>query len=208
MPTYLGATPANGPKEQQPRLVLVSKRASQAVLDGGWWPRSWDAAAELPGLVAVLSERFGRIRSLILHGPTWEGHVRRMTVAGNLVRVGWFTSASPALLIASTDTGDQLDLLVVPPPTDRITAEAAMTAAASSSNVDHAATILAVPRQVRPDTKSAAAPAKAGPETARARAVREADRDGAVLGEAVWANEGGADSKAQPPDATAALADG
>ena len=33
------------------RLQVVATRATRAVLDGGWWPRSRSPATELPGLV-------------------------------------------------------------------------------------------------------------------------------------------------------------
>src|SRR5439155_8077665 len=39
------------PPSSPARLHLASVRAGQAVLDGGWWPRSWDPVAELPGLI-------------------------------------------------------------------------------------------------------------------------------------------------------------
>lgn len=54
-----------------PRLVLALPH-DRAVLDGGWWPRSWDPAAELPGLVLTLFERHGRIRHLMLNIHTGE----------------------------------------------------------------------------------------------------------------------------------------
>ena len=50
--------PPTPPSRQ--RLVLVPTRADQAVLDGGWWPRSGDPVAEIPGLVLALAARFGK----------------------------------------------------------------------------------------------------------------------------------------------------
>jgi hypothetical protein len=126
-----------------PRLVLAPARAGQAVLDGGWWPRSWDPVAELPGLVLALSDRYGQIRRMMLNSATWDGRFRRLAVGTTVIRTGWFTSLDPAVLIATTDTGDQLDILVVPPQTRPEAANLAMTAAADPADTRRAPDILA-----------------------------------------------------------------
>src|SRR5947199_221334 len=61
--TIVASTPSSAP-----RLRLVPVRAGQAVLDGGWWPRSWDPVTELPGLILALDARFGPIRQVLLNG--------------------------------------------------------------------------------------------------------------------------------------------
>jgi hypothetical protein len=126
-----------------PRLVLAAKRAQQAVLDGAWWPRSWDAAAELPGLVEALSQRYGRVRYTSLNRPAWTNHIGRSTNGGGALHPGWFNSQNPALLVVTTDSGDQIDLLVVPPGTAQVEAEQMMAAAADPANRVHAADLLA-----------------------------------------------------------------
>jgi Family of unknown function (DUF5994) len=126
-----------------PRLLLAPVRASRAVLDGGWWPRSWDPVAELPGLVLALSARYGTIRQLMLNSVTWERRFRRLAVGGGVVRVGWFASLDPAVVIATTYGGDQVDLLVVPPRTAAAAARASMTVAADPANLRRAPAILA-----------------------------------------------------------------
>lgn len=126
-----------------PRVCLVPTRAGQAVLDGGWWPRSSDPIAELPGLILTLGDRYGPIRHVILNSNTWDSRFRRLTVGGRAVRIGWFTSLDPALAIATTDRGDQLDLLVVPPRTAEAAARDAMAQAADPANTMRAPDILA-----------------------------------------------------------------
>ena len=158
------------------RLALGTTRVNR-VLDGGWWPRSWDAEAELPGLVHALSERYGRIRHVLLNGPTWTGHVRRLATADGVVRVGWFASMSAALMVAITDTDDQIDLLVVPALFDHAAADEVMTTAADPVNVAHAAELLG-----KYATWSAHA-------SRSARAIKSANGDD--FPEAVWDNEGG-----------------
>jgi hypothetical protein len=150
-----------------PRLLLARTRVGQAVLDGGWWPRSWDPVAELPGLVLALADRYGRIRLVMLNSAAWDSRFRRLAAGTGVVRMGWFATLDSALLIATTDRGDQLDLLVVPPRTAAAAAERAMTTAADPTNVMRAPDILAamVAQQSR---------ARNGPDPS-----------------AVWDNEGG-----------------
>ena len=136
------ATNATSASPTSPRLVLAPDRARRAVLDGGWWPRSWDPVAELPGLVSALSERYGTIRQLMLNSTTWSSRFQRLTVGEGVVRAGWFTTVDPAVLIATTYDGEQIDLLVVPPSTAAHTAEKAMAQAADPANRTRAHAIL------------------------------------------------------------------
>lgn len=128
-----------------PRLVLAAARR-RAVLDGGWWPRSRDPAAELPGLVLALTERHGRIRHIMLNMHAWDGRVRRLTVGPDVVRLGWFDTLDPAVLVATTGRDIQVDLLVVPPTTPPAAAERAMAIAADPANLRRAPDILAAVR--------------------------------------------------------------
>jgi hypothetical protein len=166
-----------------PRLVLAPARAGQAVLDGGWWPRSWDPEAELPGLVLALSDRYGQIRHLMLNSVTWDGRFRRLAVGTAVVRTGWFASLDPAVLVATTDTGDQLDILVVPPRTAADRANRAMTAAADPADTRRAPDILAA---------ALTAPAQDPADSPEANAV--------------WENEGGHLSISRPHLPTGAVA--
>lgn len=161
-----------------PRVCLVQARASQAVLDGGWWPRSSDPIAELPGLILALSDRYGPIRRVMLNSNTWDTRFRRLTVGPRVVRVGWFGSLDPALAIATTDNGDQLDLLVVPPHTAEAAARAAMAQAADPTNTMRA-----------PDILAAIPPGSDQAPVAHAGQHADVRRD-AAAGSA-WDNEGG-----------------
>ncbi|MFF5235475.1 DUF5994 family protein [Dactylosporangium sp. NPDC000521] len=73
---------------------------NRAVLDGGWWPRSRDPVAELPGLVVALAARYGSIRRFMLNRGSWDVEFRRLAVGDQVVRAGWFASVDPAVLIA------------------------------------------------------------------------------------------------------------
>jgi hypothetical protein len=99
--------------------------------------------AELPGLVVALTARYGAIRSVMLNNDAWDSRFRRLAVGTGVVRMGWFASLNAALLVATTDQDEQVDLLVVPPETAAAAAERALAMAADPTNLVHAPDILA-----------------------------------------------------------------
>lgn len=117
-----------------PRLSLAMGESEGAVLDGGWWPRSRDPVAELPGLILALNDRFGPIRQLMLNGESWDGRFRRIAVGTRDVRVEWMGTVEPGMLTATTDGHKQIDLLVVPPEASAAAASSAMSAACDPAN--------------------------------------------------------------------------
>jgi hypothetical protein len=90
----------------------------------------------------VLSERYGPVRQLMLNRGSWDACPRRLAVGAREIRLGWFTSVDPALAIATTDSGDQIDLLVVPPGVAEAPARRAMKRAADPSGTMRAPDIL------------------------------------------------------------------
>jgi hypothetical protein len=125
-----------------PRLRTVPAGSRRTLLDGGWWPRSTDPVAELPGLVLAIDKLHGPITRLALAADGWSSHPRRLGVADRVLRLGYFTSQPPGLLTALCENGDRVDLLVIPPQTAPDTADAAMVLAATTSNLIHAQHIL------------------------------------------------------------------
>jgi hypothetical protein len=79
----------------------------------------------------------------MLHSATWDERFRLLAVGGDAVRMGWFTSVDPAVLVATTAEGTQIDLLVVPPHTTAAAAENALAEAANPENRRRAPAILA-----------------------------------------------------------------
>lgn len=125
-----------------PRLRLEPTGARDTLLDGGWWPRSTDPVADLPGLVLAIGRLHGPVIRLVLSAEGWEGHPRRLAVAGRVLRLGYFTSQPDSLLTAVCDNGERVDLLIVPPDTTHDIADAAMRLAATAGNRIHAQHIL------------------------------------------------------------------
>jgi hypothetical protein len=135
----------------RPRLLLQPDRSGPALLDGGWWPRSADPAAELPGLILALDERHGRITRVLLGMAGWDAsRPRRLRVDGpagsRVVRLGWFATMPAGLLTAISAGGGRTDLVTIPPHTSERDARAAMGQAVQAGNRDHAPAILAALR--------------------------------------------------------------
>jgi len=133
---HLTAISASAPST--PRLRMEPTGARRTLLDGGWWPRSTDPFAELPGLVLAIDKLRGPVTQLVLSADGWDEHPPRLGVAGRVLRLGYFTSQPVALLTALCDNGDRVDLLVVSPDTEASVADAAMVRAATIKNVVHA----------------------------------------------------------------------
>jgi hypothetical protein len=131
-----------------PRVRLQDDQSGRGLLDGGWWPRSADPAAELPELIAALDERRGRITRLMLGTADWDAsRPRRICIddpgGRRVVKIGWFNTMPGGLLTAISARGDRTDLVTVPPGSSEQAAQAAMHQAAKAGNHEHAPAILA-----------------------------------------------------------------
>src|SRR6266566_2161011 len=105
----------------RPRLRLQPDLSARTLLDGGWWPRSADPVAELPGLILAIDRRRGPITQIMLGRAGWDAsRLHRLRVDGpagrRVVRLGWFETM-PAGLLTATARAGRTDLLTVPPPT-------------------------------------------------------------------------------------------
>jgi hypothetical protein len=122
------------------RLRLDPHPSRKTVLDGGWWPRSANAEAELPPLVEALAGLRGEITHVLLNSAEWDlPHPRRAAVAGRPpLRLGWYTSQPAGLVTVMSEFGrDRFDLMVVPPDASRASADAALKAATDPTDRRH-----------------------------------------------------------------------
>jgi hypothetical protein len=94
------------------RLDFHRSPSIHTVLDGAWWPRSHDTVTELTELIVGLAANRTPVTLIMLNPEAWQGHPRRIEVAGATVRVAWFADLDPALLIATTHRYQRFDLLV------------------------------------------------------------------------------------------------
>ena len=136
-----------------PRLRREPTPARRTLLDGGWWPRSTDPVAELPGLILALDDSRGPVTRLMLTTGDWDSsRPRRLGVEGRVVRLGWFNTQPAGLLTALRGNGDRIDLLVIPPNTTAASAAAAMAVAADPANTLHTPDILTTVTKRAPET--------------------------------------------------------
>ncbi|MFD4373382.1 DUF5994 family protein [Streptomyces sp. NPDC058486] len=120
------------------RLSLTPPSTPAGPLDGAWWPRTRDLAAELPPLVDALEGRFGRITRVMVNPARWPvvPHKVAVALAGtaahgtHTVHVGWFAEQDADKMILLSYAVGRCDLLVVPPGTEPAAARRLMTAAA------------------------------------------------------------------------------
>ena len=94
-------------------------------LEGMWWPRSRDAAAELPELIAAASLRLGGpVTRVSLNIDSWDPpREARLSVSGQVVRLGWFHHIDPHLVTVGRGTQDRISIAVLPADLAAITAE-------------------------------------------------------------------------------------
>ncbi|MBO3751407.1 hypothetical protein J5X84_35495 [Streptosporangiaceae bacterium NEAU-GS5] len=116
------------------RLSLSPALNRRAVVDGAWWPRSRDAAAELPALVAAVDQQLDRPTLRVgLYQDAWDHIPRRVAARGRQVRVGWFRYSNPRVITLSFSNVDPIVLLVIPPDSASAPAETALTLAAQGT---------------------------------------------------------------------------
>ncbi|WP_254400712.1 DUF5994 family protein [Streptomyces sp. AC555_RSS877] len=141
------------------RLSLAPVGSAPALLDGAWWPRTRDLAAELPALAAVLDPLWGRITRVAVNPTHWPTVPRKAPVAGRVVKVGWFHGEQDPheLLLLSYRVG-RWNLLVIPPRTTPAAAARLMAAASDPRRTSTASRLMAeentvpLPTQHQPTT--------------------------------------------------------
>ncbi|MFF4347357.1 DUF5994 family protein [Streptomyces sp. NPDC001530] len=121
------------------RLETTHER--QGFLDGAWWPRSHDIAAELPALIAALTEHLGPITRVGLDADAWEELPTRLVIGERVVHIDSFPVGDDTVLITRGEQ-DLFCLLVVPPHATPDAARAAMAEAVRADNVTQAEQIL------------------------------------------------------------------
>jgi hypothetical protein len=121
------------------RLETTHERGG--VLDGAWWPRSRDIAAELPALITALTEHLGPVTRIGLDATAWGQLPTRLIIDDRVVHIDSFPIGDDTALVTRGDQ-DHFSLLVVPPDMTPGAAGAAMAEAVRADNVTQAAQIL------------------------------------------------------------------
>jgi hypothetical protein len=122
------------PPEHTPRLRLKPKAPQSGYVDGAWWPRSDDLAAELPDLLAVLSVRLGRIDRVLYNLNEWAKASAKLVTGGRPVRLDGYRRQPIHTVEVLGLNRNKIVLLVVPPEAEPDEAHATLMAAAAPSN--------------------------------------------------------------------------
>ena len=131
-------------ERQQTRLTLKPRTPVTGRVDGGWWPRSRDLAAEMPALLAALAEPMGSVESVRYNLNDWTPAVCRISLDGRVVRLAGYRSQHPAT-VDVIGPRQRVTLLVVPPDAAPQDAHAALTAAGRRGNTDEVEVLLRAP---------------------------------------------------------------
>lgn len=107
------------------RLLLEPTATGNRSVDGRWWPRSNDLAAELPDLLAELADRLGTIHRVVYHLDEWATAPRKLDSAGHQVRLDGYRHQPRRTVNVLGVTGGRVTLLVVPPFAEGAEADAA-----------------------------------------------------------------------------------
>ncbi|MEV4605020.1 DUF5994 family protein [Amycolatopsis sp. NPDC049253] len=111
-------------------------------VDGAWWPRSTDLAAEVPELAAALAERIGPVWRVAFPSPAWTVTATRMVSRGMIIRLEGFRSQDRHIVHVTGSLMRRLTLLVVPAATTPAIVERAMSAAADRNDATRPEAIL------------------------------------------------------------------
>lgn len=109
------------------RLQLKPPVPAAGYVDGAWWPRSRHLPAELPGLLAELTDQVGTVALVGYHRSAWDAAPEQLDVAGGTVGLEGFSSDSPATVLVIGTAGERVTLLVVPPDTTEDQAQQLLT---------------------------------------------------------------------------------
>ncbi|MDD4867359.1 MAG: DUF5994 family protein [Mycobacterium sp.] len=95
------------------RVTLTPKRPASEHFDGAWWPRSRHLVEELPGLLASVSDRLGRVVLVGYRRNGWDETPPLVQIAGHTVELLGFTCDEPASVILIGENGHHLTLHVI-----------------------------------------------------------------------------------------------
>lgn len=131
-----------GSGPQPLRLALKPKAAAMGMVDGAWWPRSWEPVAEFPAMIAGIERRLGRAGRVAFNADAWAEAPRRLVVDGRPVELEGFRSLDEHTVLLSGYGWHRMALLVIPPETGERAAAVALQRAADPGNTEQATQIL------------------------------------------------------------------
>jgi len=135
------ATPFESPSTDSSRLQLRPSGPITGHVDGAWWPRSRDLAAELPALLEAIGPQMRPVGRISYNPADWDPAPRRVVVGAESVRLGWYR-LMPAGTVDVISGLRRLTLIVVPAGTAADIADGLLSRAGNADNVADVATLL------------------------------------------------------------------
>ena len=135
-PEHVETIEPPAPIEGDVRLDLTTGGRTGHV-DGSWWPRSRDLAAELPALTARIGEQLGPVERIAYHRSSWDpSDRRRLRTATGQTSLDGFDSVQPDAVWISVGgrPARRLWLVVIPPDTPPARAAAVRERASAPGN--------------------------------------------------------------------------
>jgi hypothetical protein len=130
------------PPRRQVRLRMKANTATRGSVDGAWWPRSTDPAAEFPGLVLAMSSWVGPVNRVAYNLDNWAETGRELNVEGwSVTLVGDHLVDANTVVVTGPNQRRML-LLVIPPGTRGGVARAVLRSAADPHTVASVGEIL------------------------------------------------------------------
>ena len=111
--------------------------------DGGWWPRSLDLARELRPLLRDLRAEGFAVGRVVYHADAWEPEPDALSASSRPIRLDRADGGSrPVVRLFDALDARRIDLVVVPPGTDRRVAERILALAAAGADIGRVSGIL------------------------------------------------------------------
>ncbi|WP_062995533.1 DUF5994 family protein [Nocardia mikamii] len=111
-----------------PRLRVRPRRDGTGRVDGVWWPRTHDLAAELPGLLTVLRPHLGPVRRVVYDPTGWSPSSRHLQLGSHRIRLDPYRFELFNTMYVCSAHGALVMLRVVLSTTDGTVANAALAA--------------------------------------------------------------------------------
>ena len=102
------------PTSQGLRFRLKQGPRPSGSVQGGWWPRTTRLANELPGLLAELESRLGRVERVVYDENVWTPTPLRMVVRGHSVILEGSRDEPNTVSVSGRQFGTRV-LVVIPP---------------------------------------------------------------------------------------------
>ena len=83
-------------------------------MDGAWWPRTRDLAAELPPLLTALTDRVGTVAVVGYHLNAWSHAGPQLNTGSGTIILQGFTADDPQTILIIGASGRRVTLVVVP----------------------------------------------------------------------------------------------